>query len=395
MARLKGLITKHPVLFTCSLVATLTWLFVGLVIHVANSIEPATAPKKLDYSKPIFTSEHAIVCPASLLWDPSVDRGLPAVHEVFESFSDTSEKARAIGCETLGVSLPVYHAERMSPPFDEWVSISFKPNQSEELFTSQGDLTNGDPDSSAGSADKDQIATDSSDPTDPYKADRLAFQKALPSLEKPEPNLRWYPEPVVADPANRESKMLVAPYGPCASLTGYQGKYGVLTLDFGSNTRSAFLGEGNLSRDAAVQVAIKHCQDWYADLRSQPRDPVREQHIWFAPDVETAVSTGSNAVQTDTVAQQNDPSTDASQASEGSPAPIVRIQPLQRTTAANGDEVLSGLSGQCATLGVSPENPKKIQLTFVDGTTQLYWADERAQAEQAAAEHCQAAVPQP
>ena len=376
---------KHPVLIAMSLP------FLAFLIFLFYPAKPDPPRKKLDYSKPIFTSEYALVCPQSLLRDPSVDRGLPAVTDLFESLTNRAEKARAIGCEDFAVSLPVYNVERMADPFDGYAAISLKPHQPAGLFTMEAYLTNGDSALSSDSTGPNQAVGDPIDPTDPYKADRLDFQKVFPKLVKPEANLRWDPMPAMSGPDNQEMTTLVTPYGPCAALSGNTGGYAVLAVDLNPSKHPFIVGTSP-SRDGAVQVAIKHCETWYADLQSQPPDPLREQHTWFAPDADPMVQVGSSAAQADTTPEQRDSGVDAVPGPERSPAPIVRIQPLKRTIAANGDEVLSGASGQCAILAVSPEDKSKIQLTFADRTIQVFGADESVRAEAAAAEHCEAAM---
>lgn len=101
--------------------------------------------KELDFSKPIYTNYGTIVCPQSLLMDPRANHDGNAVFDLFTSFTHREEKAHALGCEVLTEGLRV-RAERMTAPFDDYVSISVQGMPSPPLFSMAGDLTNGDED---------------------------------------------------------------------------------------------------------------------------------------------------------------------------------------------------------------------------------------------------------
>lgn len=44
--------------------------------------------KKLDYSKPVFTADDAVVCPKTLLWDTRADHHSLAIFEAFTAITD-------------------------------------------------------------------------------------------------------------------------------------------------------------------------------------------------------------------------------------------------------------------------------------------------------------------
>ncbi|MCU1224669.1 MAG: hypothetical protein JWQ42_2762, partial [Edaphobacter sp.] len=94
------------------------FLFIAVCVF-CNRSQSKYEYKKLDYSKPVFTSELAIVCPKSLLLDVRADHGPAAVWDAFMSFTSRGEKARALGCEEWIGGIPV-HAHRMTSPFEDF-----------------------------------------------------------------------------------------------------------------------------------------------------------------------------------------------------------------------------------------------------------------------------------
>jgi hypothetical protein len=98
--------------------------------------------ENLDFSKPIFTRDHALVCPASLLSDPRKDHGPKAIHDAYTSVFSRSSKARALGCEEWQGDLQVYAAPLKTGNTNwDFVSIALTPNPA-GLITMTSELTN-------------------------------------------------------------------------------------------------------------------------------------------------------------------------------------------------------------------------------------------------------------
>lgn len=68
----------------------------------------------LDYSKPVYTTDRAIVCPLGLLFDVRADRGPEAVMMMF--LRDDEDKAKEMGCEVWrgGVRVEAVKMEKES-----------------------------------------------------------------------------------------------------------------------------------------------------------------------------------------------------------------------------------------------------------------------------------------
>ena len=133
--RKKNWVQRHPIAVGTVLTG---WL---LIFFCWLAAQNAPQHKALDYSRPIYTGEGAIVCPQSLLLDPRLDHDANAVFEAFTAFSDRDDKARALGCEVLREGIPV-HAHRMTEPFESYVSLSLPPDGQDNLFTMEPDLEN-------------------------------------------------------------------------------------------------------------------------------------------------------------------------------------------------------------------------------------------------------------
>lgn len=124
-----------------------TWIIIGVAATAAyhlsnlpNAEKETERQPPLDYSSPIFTKDRTIVCPQSLFFDIRADHGPEAVYSLFTSIVSVDSKAKALGCELWRGGLSVY-AHRMSPPFDDFVSVSFSRDAA-SLFTMEPHLTN-------------------------------------------------------------------------------------------------------------------------------------------------------------------------------------------------------------------------------------------------------------
>lgn len=84
-----------------------TKVFWGAVAALAiYSIVKSNEPKKpippLDYTKTVYTADHAIICPLSLLSDPRADHDAMAVFDLLHlSMFNAQSKAEKLGCEVV------------------------------------------------------------------------------------------------------------------------------------------------------------------------------------------------------------------------------------------------------------------------------------------------------
>jgi hypothetical protein len=110
-----------------------------------------SAPKKpLDYSKPLYTTEHTVVCPQSLLF--SKDDIYETLDDAFLSIWHMKEAQKELGCHEWHSGIRVY-GEKLNLGTDAlssgFVGIRTSPDEMGTLFTEQFDLTNnptGEPD---------------------------------------------------------------------------------------------------------------------------------------------------------------------------------------------------------------------------------------------------------
>lgn len=56
-------------------------------------------PLHIDFSRPVYTTDHAAICPLTLLWDRRADRDAGAIIDAMTSIFDRSEKLKRLGCE--------------------------------------------------------------------------------------------------------------------------------------------------------------------------------------------------------------------------------------------------------------------------------------------------------
>jgi hypothetical protein len=103
---------------------------------------PTPAQPKLDYRRPIVTSDYAIVCPQAVFLDRHADHGYEAIMSAFTSVFHRSEKVRGLGCDELQEGVPVYGAHRMSKPYDDFIAFSLQKNGLTNFFTMESHLEN-------------------------------------------------------------------------------------------------------------------------------------------------------------------------------------------------------------------------------------------------------------
>jgi hypothetical protein len=125
----RNVFVRHPIIFG-----------VAILVIAAVLFTPKTPErKKLDYSKPIYTVQSAIICPQSLFFDPRADHDPNAIFDVFISILHRDEKARALGCEVVREGIPVT-AHRMESPFNDYVAVSLSGQQNSSLFTMEANF---------------------------------------------------------------------------------------------------------------------------------------------------------------------------------------------------------------------------------------------------------------
>ncbi len=106
------------------------------LIEVVGRNSPAEKPKPpLDYSRPIFTTDYAIICPVGLFFDVRADHGPEAINDLFTSVLNLKDKEKTLGCEEWHGGIRV-EAVRMMPPRDHYVQVN------DALFTMESHLTN-------------------------------------------------------------------------------------------------------------------------------------------------------------------------------------------------------------------------------------------------------------
>jgi hypothetical protein len=271
-----------------------------------------TAPthKKLDYAKPIITSDGAIVCPQALFYDMRADHGPKAVYEAFGAFTHRADKAHALGCEVVTGGIPVT-AHRMTHPLEDFVSVTFPGNSASELFTMEAELEN----------PEGAVPTQTFEET--TEGARAEFQRAFPSLSKTRTNLRWFEDQIEAGADAQEFASLVTPYGPCIEFAGNTSAgYDLLfvgTSFANPHGKPTMLGGQYGNRLEAIHAAEDYCHRWYLSERSKPPNLARDSQMWFTPEeeetipppTETPATIVQSTVPDDTVTNQP-------------PAPIVR-----------------------------------------------------------------------
>jgi hypothetical protein len=111
-------------------------IIVVALIEVVGRNSPAGTPKPpLDYSKPIFTTDYAIICPVGLFLDVRADHGPEAINDLFTSVLNLKEKEKTLGCDEWHGGIRV-GAVRMMPPRDHYIQVN------DAFFTMESHLTN-------------------------------------------------------------------------------------------------------------------------------------------------------------------------------------------------------------------------------------------------------------
>jgi hypothetical protein len=116
-------------------------LAVLLLIIILNPPDAEKPRPSLDYSKPIFTDDFAIICPIGILFDVRVDHGPDAVLDMFISPFGMQSKAEKLGCEVWrgGIRVNAVRADGViqgNGRYLNYVRIN------DALFTIEADLTN-------------------------------------------------------------------------------------------------------------------------------------------------------------------------------------------------------------------------------------------------------------
>ena len=110
-----------------------------------SQTEKSTAAEKLDYSKPTFTTDYAIVCPQGVLLGAYLDRraghGPEEIYSAFTSIWNRSKKVEKLGCEEWRAGIRVF-AHPMDPPFQDFVGFSLAQGAMADFFTMEPHLTN-------------------------------------------------------------------------------------------------------------------------------------------------------------------------------------------------------------------------------------------------------------
>lgn len=232
-----------------------------------------------------------------------------------------------------------------------------------------------------------------------YEADRSMFKNRLPSLAKPSPNLRWFPQTAVqGDFANQIHTLLVTPYGPCADLNGNTTGYGLISMHVNPYlppVPSMLLGSF-ATKSEATEAAERYCQHWYLTQANKAQTASQSEHMWFTPETVDVVNLPATGARSET---QGEESSTLASASAAPPTP--QSPPLSEPEVhvgwqlrPNGDEVLIGPSGQCATLTLqSAPDQNKMRVTLSDGTIKMFPVERTVDAMQAAIDHCQATNP--
>ncbi len=119
------------------------WLVLAVILLLIILYPPdAEKPRPpLDYSKPIFTEDVAIICPIGILFDVRVDHGPDAVIDMFLSPFSMQSKAEKLGCEVWRGGIPV-NAVRANGVIQGNGRYLNYVHINDALFTIEADLTN-------------------------------------------------------------------------------------------------------------------------------------------------------------------------------------------------------------------------------------------------------------
>lgn len=70
--------------------------------------------RPLDFTKQIYTQDHAIICPLSLVSDHRADHSPQVIFDAYTSIWNRSEKVKSLGCEEWrgGIAVSAYEARK-------------------------------------------------------------------------------------------------------------------------------------------------------------------------------------------------------------------------------------------------------------------------------------------
>lgn len=63
--------------------------------------------KQIDWTKPVYTRDRAIICPLSIFADPRADHDMQHIQDLWLSIWNRSAKVKALGCEEWRDGVPV------------------------------------------------------------------------------------------------------------------------------------------------------------------------------------------------------------------------------------------------------------------------------------------------
>jgi hypothetical protein len=230
-----------------------------------------------------------------------------------------------------------------------------------------------------------------------FESDRADFQRRLPTLEEPMPNLRWFPQVAAqGDFGHQTDSLLVTPYGTCVELNGNSTGYALVTMHtnpYMPSIPSTILGTFANKADAA-RSAEKYCHEWYAAEAGKAQIAAKIDHMWFKPDMEGPPGAPAEIVKP---VPETDVTTSTGSVGQAPPPvspampPAAPQEQFRWQLQPNGDEVLAGASGPCATLALSSTHDlNKVHVNFSDGSSKIYPVDQTADAMQAANDYCHA-----
>jgi hypothetical protein len=99
-------------------------IVLAIIFHSPETEKPKEPA--LDYSKPIFTGDHAIICPLSDFSDVRADHGQAALVDLFTITPPWKliEKETELGCEELIGGLQVHAVKMDLPSTLHWVQVN-------------------------------------------------------------------------------------------------------------------------------------------------------------------------------------------------------------------------------------------------------------------------------
>lgn len=131
------LMTRTQILWVVLAIVAPVWTVQGCSTpEPAKSVEPV-----LDYSQPVYTVDHAIVCPVGVLvasyLDGRADHGRQAIAALYISSVDRENRENALGCEEWRGGIKVKAVELEQRP--EGLTLV---QINGTFFTVKDDLTN-------------------------------------------------------------------------------------------------------------------------------------------------------------------------------------------------------------------------------------------------------------